>query len=155
MQGGWRIRLRDVVHLEGVLSRYDKKKTIAFLVAWSECRSIVMVQRKKDIFTTVRTFTRYGKIESRIIFWNLIGSTTFFTYAFFVNFHNICSTPKIIRAYTKRRLLSIIHNNPLRLINIKKVNELLKVKNYYELLLARVKWRNIIWLLCFNFRSVY
>jgi len=47
-----RIRHRDILGFEGALSRYDKKTTVAIFIARFENRSIVMAQRRKDIFTS-------------------------------------------------------------------------------------------------------
>jgi len=45
-----RVRAEDVEMFEGVLSRYDKKTTIAILVARSENR-IIRAERDINIFT--------------------------------------------------------------------------------------------------------
>src|SRR6185369_7521794 len=63
---GMRIRHRDILGFEGVLSRYDKKTTVAIFVARFENRSIVMAQRRKDIFTS-RAIDRARSSEYNII----------------------------------------------------------------------------------------
>jgi hypothetical protein len=75
-----RVRYEDVETFEGALSRYNKKTTIAILIARSENRSELMRQRRMDIFTD------NAKDRARSSEYNIILTDELNIYSDLINF---------------------------------------------------------------------